>query len=228
MSNVRDYVKRLKYLPWLIPVVIVITIILWLVFGGYDAVRGYFGSEPGGVSVSSPPPPADVGIPEDAEPVPVIEDSYTLSERINPFYEPTRAEELTADLPPGTEVYEVEIPGHDPGLIYRTPQGFVYELGELDVTAYRTPEPYIAAEFRPKVIATTDFSTCGVGLELDMLRVGNIHVGPAGGVNFDRTGWIGGGAGYNVWKNVDVGGYGGKALGDEGWIGGLSVGVGVG
>ncbi|MCP4231253.1 MAG: hypothetical protein GY771_14045 [bacterium] len=217
--------KRLKYLPWLIPVVLAIAVILWLVFGGYDAIRDYFENEPSGVTTLNPPPPADVGIPEDAEPVPVVEDRYTISERLSPFYEPTRAEELTKDLPPGTEVYEVGIPGREPGLIYRTPQGYVYELGDLDVTAYRTPEPFIAAEFRPKVIATTDFSSVGVGFELDLLRIWSVNIGPAVGGNFNKTFWLGAGAGYNVWKNVDIGGYGGKALGNRKYSYGIDIGI---
>lgn len=227
MQADRDIIKRVKYLPWFIPVVLVIAFTLWLVFGGYDAIHDYFRAERDAVSISNAPPPADVGIPEDAEPVPVIEDSYTLPERLNPFYEPTRAEELTANLPSGTEVYEIEIPGRDPGLIYRTPQGYVYELGELDVTAYRTPEPFIAAEFRPKVIATTDFLTAGVGIELDLLRIGRINVGPAVGGNLNGTGCLGVGAGYNVWKNVDIGGYGGKVISADGWAGGVSLGIGI-
>ncbi len=227
MQTVRDIIKRLKYSSWLIPVVIIVAAVLWLVFGGYDAIRGYFRVEPDGVNISTPPPPADVGIPEDSKPVPIIEDSYTVLERLNPFYEPTRAEELTKDLPPGTEVYEVEIPGRDPGLIYRTPQGFVYELGDFDITAYRTPEPWVAAEFRLKVMGTTDFSTVGLGVELDLLRIGRFHVGPSIGGNLNKTGWLGIGTGYNLWKNVDVGGYGGKAIGDEGSSAGISIGIAI-
>ncbi len=223
MQTIRDILKGAKYLPWVFLFVVIIAAALWLVFGGYDAIRSSFRTEPGSVNIVEPPPPAEVGIPEEAEPVPVIEDSYKLSERLNPFYGQTRAEELTADLPPGTEVYEVEIPGRDPGLIYRTPGGYVYELGGLSVTAYRTPEPFLTAEFRPKVMATTNFVTFGVALELDALRIGKVHLGPAGGVNFDRTGWIGGGVGYNLWKNIDVGGCAG--YGNGGWMGGISVGL---
>jgi len=223
MSGFGDNIKRLKYLPWLIPVLLVVAAVIWLVFGGYDVVRDFFESEPGGVNISNPPPPADVGIPEDAEPVSVIKDSLTTAEKLNPFHIETRAEELTKDLPAGTEVYEVQ----GSGLIYRTPDGFIYETGDLDVTAYRTPESFIAAEFRPKVMGTTDLLTVGIGAEFCLLRLWNIHLGPAAGINLNRTGWVGAGVGYNIWKNLYVGGYGGKALGDDGWTGGVSVGVGV-
>ena len=68
---------------------------------------------------------------------------------------------------------------------------------------------------------------------MDVLRIEKTHLGPAVGVyvktfvtaNRNIDGWLGGGAGINVWKNVDVGGYGG--YGTEGWTGGVSVGVGI-
>jgi len=226
MSGIRTTIKRFV---WLIPVVIIIAIVLWLLLGGYGAIKSYFGAEPSGVSISTPPPPADVGIPGDAELVPIIEDKVTITERLNPFHEYTHAEELTKDLLAGTEIYEVEIPGRDPGLIYRTPQGFIYELGDLSVTAYRTPTPLIVAEFRQKIFVGIGVSkkAIGIGFELDMLRIWRVHIGPAVGYQFDKTGWIGTGFGVNLWKNVDVGGYGGKIMGGKGWIGGVSVGIAI-
>jgi hypothetical protein len=59
------------------------------------------------------------------------------------------------------------------------------------------------------------------------LRVGKVHAGSAGRVNFDETGWVGGGVGYNIFRNLDVGGYGGKALGADDWTAGVSVGIAI-
>lgn len=200
---------------WIFFILALILFIILIIAGGNEAIKYFTGN------VTNPPPPSEVGIPEDATPVPIIGDRYTIVERANPFHAETRAEELTKDLPSGTEVYEVI----GEGLIYRTPDGFIYETGELDVIAYKTPAPFIAAEFRPKVIATTDFSTAGVGIELDLLRIGRLNVGPSVGGNFNKTVWFGAGAGINVWKNVDVGGYGG--YGTDGVTYGVSVGIAI-
>jgi hypothetical protein len=160
--------------------------------------------------------------------VKVVEDDLTPFERLNPVRRRTRAEELLADKPAGTEVYEFEIDGTE--RIWRTPEGDIYiekDSQITEITAYRKPLPTVGFEFRPKVMTTTDFSTVGIGAELDLLRLWHVHLGPGAGYNLDKTGWVGAGGGYNVWKNVDVGGYGGKTLGAEGWNGGLSVGVAI-
>jgi hypothetical protein len=67
----------------------------------------------------------------------------------------------------------------------------------------------------------------GIAAELDMVRVWDVHVGPSGGYQLDKTGWVGAGGGYNVAKNVDVGGYAGKTIGADGWSYGLSVGIAI-
>lgn len=160
--------------------------------------------------------------------VKVVEDDLTPFERINPLHRMTRAEELLHDKPAGTEVYEFEMDGTE--RIWRTPEGDIYiekDSEITEITAYRKPLPPAGFEFRPKVMATTDFSTVGIGAELDVVRLWKVHLGPGAGYNFNKTGWLGAGGGYNVVKNVDVGGYAGKTIGAEGWTSGVSVGVAI-
>lgn len=209
-----DLIK--KYLPWAVIAFIIVAVIWIFPLGGCDVIKGLFAGK-----VSSPPLASEVGIPEDAVPVPVIEDRYTIAERVNPFHKVTRAEELTKDLPPGTEVYDVK----GAGQIYRTPDGFIYKVGDLEIDAYKKPTPFIAAELRPKIMATSDFSTVGFAVELDLVRAGKFHAGPAAGFNMDSSVWGGAGVGYNAWRNVDIGGYGG--YGTNGTTYGLSVGIAI-
>ncbi len=219
--------KRLKYIPWALGVIAIIGLIVWLIFGVYPAFKGWLKSDESAGGLYVGPPAEEVGLPAEAEPVPVVEDALTFTERLNPLHIRTEAEERTADLPPGTEVYVITDDEGEETVIYRTQAGYVYKEGEADVEAYSTPAAFLAAEFRPKIMATTDFATAGIAAELDVVRVGSVHAGPAAGVYFDRTGWVGAGVGYNAFRNVDVGGYGGKALGDEGWTGGISVGIAI-
>lgn len=218
--------RFLKTLPGIIVIaafLLIATLAIWTVRGGCDATKGYFD----GVKTETPPPPEDVGIPVTAEPVPVIEDRKTFTEGLAFWVGDTQAEELTKDLPAGTEVYVITDPSGSQTVLYRTIEGYIYKEGDADVEAFRTPEPLIAAEFRPKVMVTTDFSTVGIAAELDMVRLWDVHVGPGAGYNLDKTGWVGAGGGYNVAKNIDVGGYAGKAIGEKGWSGGLSVGIAI-
>ncbi len=194
---------------------IIATVIFYLRFDGCDR---FFA---GDIDVTNPPPPSEVGIPEEAEPVPMIEDRYTIAERVNPFHHTTRAEEITEGLPAGTEVYEVE----GEGIIYRTQEGFIYKTGDLEIAAYKKPEKLIAMELRPKLIATTDFATAGLGVEIDVIRAGKFHAGPAVGINVDRSAWGGGGIGYNVWRNVDAGAFGGYGSGGATY--GISIGIAI-
>ncbi len=222
--------KYLKVLPRWILVAIVLGAVglgLWTVFDGCEAAKRYFNGSERGVKTVVPPPPEDVGVPASAEPVPVIEDRKTLEEHLTFWVGDTRAEELTKDLPPGTDVYVVTDQDGGQTLIYRTEEGYVYKDGEGAVEAFRTPEPALAVEFRPKVLATTDFSTVGIGAEMDLVRLWDVHLGPSGGYKSNKNGWVGAGGGYNLAKNVDVGGYAGKTLGDEGWSYGLSVGIAI-
>jgi hypothetical protein len=76
-------------------------------------------------------------------------------------------------------------------------------------------------------MGTTDFSTVGIAAELDMVRLWDVHLGPAAGYASDNTGWVGGAGAYNVAKNVDVGAYAGKTVGGDGWSYGLGVGLAV-
>ncbi len=205
-----------KYWHWGVITLVIVSLIWLFPLGGCDLVKGLFKGK-----ITNPPSPSEVGIPGDAEPVPIIEDRYTVAERVNPFHTETTAETLTKDLPAGTEVYQVA----GEGLIYRTQDGFIYKVGDLEIEAFKKPAPFIAAELRPKIIATSDFSTAGFGVELDLVRAGKFHAGPAGGFNVDGSVWGGGGVGYNAWRNVDVGGYGG--YGTDGTTYGVSIGIGI-
>lgn len=209
-----DLIKKYWYV--LFALILIVAAILWIRGDGCGKVGNYFA---GDVDVTNPPAPEKVGIPTDTVPVPMIEDRYTVAERLNPLHIKTTAEELTEDLLPGTEVYQVA----GEGLIYRTEDGYIYATEDLDITAYKKPYPSIAAEFRPKVIATTDFSNIGIGVEVDLVRAWDIHAGPAGGYNGAL--WGGGGIGYNVLKNVDVGGYGGYST--DGATYGILVGIAI-
>lgn len=208
--------RFLKTLPGLIVIaafLIIAALAIWSVRGGCDAIKGYFDGK--AVKIENPPPPEDVGIPVTAEPVPVIEDRKTFEERLTFWVGDTRAEELTKDLPAGTEVYVVTDPDGGQTVIYRTEEGYVYKEGEGAVEAFRTPEPLIAAEFRPVV---GGYAGNGVGpmAGVDLIRVYGIRSGPRVAYDATNNGWSGGiGAGYNIVKNIDVGGYVGYGEGVE-------------
>ena len=158
-------------------------------------------------------------------PVPVVEDRVPLRERLKPGRRKTRAEELLAGMPPGTEAYEVTGGGGEGALIYRTPAGEVFVPNETRATvrAYRRAAPFAQLELRPGVFAWTDLSRIGGGAAVNVVRLGRVHAGPAASYDSGRTLSLGLTAGYNVWRNVDVGAYGGKAVGKEGWRGGVGI-----
>lgn len=141
--------------------------------------------------------------------VQVIEDDLTLWESFDPFHRTTRAEELLADKPTGTEVYEFDTP-EGTERIWRTPEGDLYiekDSEITEITAYRKPLPPLGFEFRPVV---GGYAGNGVGpvAGIDLIRVYTVHTGPR--VAYDASGdeWSGGiGAGYNIVKNIDVGFY---------------------
>jgi hypothetical protein len=66
-----------------------------------------------------------------------------------------------------------------------------------------------------------------LGVELDVLRIGKVYVGPAAGYCLNNNGWVGIGGGYNIFKNVDIGGYGGIAVRDKGYNCWVSVGFAI-
>jgi hypothetical protein len=159
----------------------------------------------------------------------VVEDRIPLRERLKPGRRKTRAEELLAGTPPGTEAYEVTGDEEEPTVIYRTPAGEVFVPNETVATvrAYRRAAPFAELEVRLGVFAWTDLSRIGGGAAVNVVRLGRLHAGPAASYDSGRTLSFGLTAAYNVWRNVDVGAYGGKAVGKEGWRGGVMVGVGI-
>ncbi len=149
--------------------------------------------------------------------VKVIEDGLTPWEKLNPLHRWTRAEELLADKPAGTEVYEFETP-EGTERIWRTPEGDLYiekDSEITEITAYRKPLPPLGFELRPVVGGYVGNGVGGIA-GVDLIRVYAVHSGPR--VAYDATGhaWSGGiGAGYNVWRNIDAGLYAGYGEGME-------------
>lgn len=187
--------------------------LVWLVREMGPSVAAFFRGDDTSVTASVPPPPETRGLPATAKPVPMVEDRVTLKERLTPGRAKTRAEELTAGLPGGTEVYEVTGPGGGQTTrIYRTPEGEIYKEGEGEVAAYRAPEPLAAAEFRPYIGAGLGVGGATAVAGVDVLRVWRVHLGPTFGVDYPaKNVAAAGAAGVGVWRNVDVrlmGGYG--------------------
>ena len=160
--------------------------------------------------------------------VDVIVDDYTPAERINPLHKKTRAEELLADKPPGTEVMEFSAAGIN--RIYRTQEGLYYienDSGITGITVYKKPLPLFGLEYRPEIALTCDFSTIGLGLRLDVLRLWKLHAGLGFGINTNRDTWAGLGICYNVWRNVNIGAYCGKVIMKPGFSYGISAGISI-
>lgn len=194
-----------------------IAAVVWFVRDFGPTVKAFFASDEGSVTASTPPPAKDRGLPPGLEPVPTVEDRVTLRERLTPGRKRTRAEELTAGLPGGTEVYEVKGPeGEEIGLIYRTPEGEIYKKGDVEVAAYRAPEPLVAVEFRPYVGigGGTGGATAFGGV--DLVRAWRVHLGPGAAVDYPAKNVAAvGAAGVKLWRNVDLrlaGGYGTKGV----------------
>lgn len=191
-----------------------IAAVVWFVRDFSPAIKAFFSGDDAGVTTTVPAATAR-GLPPGAEPVPMVEDRVTLRERLTPGRTKTRAEELTAGLPGGTEVYEVKTAeGEQIGLIYRTPKGETYKEGELQVGAYRAPTPLVAVEFRPHVGGGLGLGGVAAVAGVDVVRAWRVHLGPGVAVdcpakNVAAVGTVG----IKLWRNVDLrlaGGYGTK------------------
>ncbi|MEE9456175.1 MAG: hypothetical protein V3W11_03385 [bacterium] len=193
----------------------VIAAVVWFVRDVGPAIKAFFGGDDAGVTTTVPPSATSRGLPPEAEPVPTVEDRLTLRERLTPGRAKTRAEELTAGLPGGTEVYEVKTAeGEQVGLIYRTPKGEIYKEGELQVGAYRAPTPLVAVEFRPHFGGGLGLGGGTAVAGVDVVRVWRVHLGPGVAVDYPAKNVAAvGTAGIKLWRNVDLrlaGGYGTK------------------
>jgi hypothetical protein len=166
--------------------------------------------------------------PDQFTKVNVIEDDYTPAEKLNPLHKKTRAETLLADKPPGTEVAEFTAVGVN--RIYRTQEGLYYienDSGITGITVYKKPLPLFGLEYRPEIALTCDFSTIGLGVRLDVLRLWKLHSGPGIGINTDKDTWAGLGICYNIWRNVNIGAYCGKVIMKPGFNYGISAGISI-
>ncbi len=195
--------------------ILVIVAVAWLVRDFGPAVRAFFRGDDASVTSTAPPPPEERGLPPTAVPVPMVEDRVTLRERLTPGRVKTRAEELTAGLPAGTEVYEVKGPGDEQTTrIYRTPEGEIYKEGESEVTASRAPEALAAVEFRPHVAGGLGIGGATAAAGVDVVRLWRVHLGPGAAVDYPAKNVAAvGTAGIELWRNVDLrlaGGYGTK------------------
>jgi len=192
----------------------VIAAIVWFVRDFGPAVRAFFAGDDAGVTTTVPPTATARGLPPTAEPVPTVEDRITLRERLTPGRAKTRAEELTAGLPGGTEVYEVKGPGEQTTRVYRTPKGEIYKEGEGEVTASRAPMPLVAVEFRPHVGGGLGTGGVAAVAGVDVVRIWRVRLGPGAGVDYPAKNVAAvGSAGVKLWRNVDLrlaGGYGTK------------------